>query len=79
MGQPTTLRELHQAQMCAWGLCLECGHASLFEPTRLFQRMKVRLDRLDDIARHLKCSRCNSRNCTLVPTTRSLYSFTRKP
>jgi hypothetical protein len=50
----------------------------LFEPTRLFQRMKVRLDRLDDIARLLKCSRCNNRNCTLIPTTRSLYSFTPK-
>ena len=75
---PRRLSEVNKAGMALWAFCRECAHASLFDPAHLGARIRRKADVLEDVARHMKCDRCNSKNCVLIPTTRSMVSFTRR-
>jgi len=61
--------------MTLWCFCLQCGHASLFDPAHLAARLKSKTDALEDAARRLKCSRCSSADSRLIPTRRTMMSF----
>lgn len=75
MGDPTRLSQVHDAGMTLWCLCRQCGHSSLFDPAHLAQRLKIKADELEQVARRLKCSRCSSTDGKLVPTRRTMVSF----
>jgi hypothetical protein len=75
MDAPKRLSEVRQAGMTLWCFCLQCGHASLFDPVHLAMRLKVKVDLLDDVARRMKCTRCTGRDGKLMPTRRGMVSF----
>jgi hypothetical protein len=46
--------------------CQSCGHAAVLPPWLVAKKTRLRSNDLRDFEARLRCSRCKSRNCTLM-------------
>jgi hypothetical protein len=60
-----TLEDCVKAERDLWAFCRHCGHAARVRTKTLV--LRVDFIALEDAARALRCTRCKTRACVLIP------------
>lgn len=77
MEDPVTLADVKRLDLTLWAFCLMCGRSHLLDPHQMPKGANVAADRLDEIAKKFKCHNCGSQFSRLIPTPRTMVSFTK--
>ena len=73
-----TLGELRRSGRTVYCRCKACHHESCLAPRHLIERLGSDL-RVISAARHLRCSRCGSKNVVSLPGERPKHPFQMPP